>query len=465
MDTLPLFHNLRGARCVVVGAGEVAARKLNLLLSADAAVEVIAPQSCAAISQLAEAGRITLLVRLYQRDDLTGASLVIAATDDPAVNKQVSEHARAQFTPVNVVDSPDLCTVIFPSIVDRSPVQIAIGTNGTAPVLARMLRTQLEALLPGGLGQLADLAGRLRSKVKVNIPGESERKAFWEKVFQGPIAELMYSGRSQAAEDSFNTLLTASANTELKGEVYLVGGGPGDPDLLTLRALRLMQQADIVLYDRLISDAVLDRVRRDSERIYVGKKAGEHPITQANINEKLVEFARAGKRVLRLKGGDPFIFGRGGEEIEHLSAHGISFQVVPGVTAASGCASYAGIPLTHRDYAQSVIFQTGHRKGDTVDLDWEILVKPNQTLVFYMPINGLYSICDKLQEYGLSAEMPAALVENGTRPEQRVFTGDLQTLPAIIEQHDIKAPTLLIVGEVVTLRNTLSWFGEEGSNG
>ena len=460
MDTLPLFHNLRGARCVLVGAGEVAARKLRLLLSAGAVVDIIAPEACEEITTLAEAGEVSLILRSYQIGDLDKAVLVVAASNDPTVNKQVSEQARAQHTPVNVVDSPELCTVIFPSIVDRSPVQIAIGTNGTAPVLARMLRTQLESLFPAWVGKLAQLAGRARDTVKQKISSETGRKAFWENIFTGQVAELVYKGQEKAAE---TLLYQQLENSEpgVQGEVYLVGGGPGDPDLLTFRAVRLMQQADIVLYDRLISDEILDKVRRDAERIYVGKKAGDHAVTQANINEKLVEFARAGKRVLRLKGGDPFIFGRGGEEIEHLSAHGIPFQVVPGITAASGCASYAGIPLTHRDYAQSVRFQTGHRKGEGVELDWDVLVKPGQTLVFYMPINGLPDICNKLGQHGMPKSTPAALIENGTRQSQKVYTGTLKTLPDIIQRETVQTPTLLIVGEVVTLRDKLNWFGEQ----
>ncbi len=464
MDTLPLFHNLRGARCVLVGAGEVAARKLRLLLSAGAEVEVIAPEACTEITELAAEGKISLAPRYYQTGDIENAVLVVAATNDRAVNQLVSEQARAQQTPVNVVDSPELCTVIFPSIVDRSPVQIAIGTNGTAPVLARLLRTRLEALLPAGLGKLASLAGRARGRVKQSIESGAGRKAFWEKVFNGEVAELVYKGREQAAETHLYEQLEheqlENPDGALTGEVYLVGGGPGDPDLLTFRAVRLMQQADIVLYDSLVSDGVLDRVRRDAERIYVGKKAGKHSISQENINEKLVEFARAGKRVLRLKGGDPFIFGRGGEEIQHLADHGIPFQVVPGITAASGCASYAGIPLTHRDYAQAVRFQTGHRKDGNVDLDWEALVKPGQTLVFYMPINGLNNICDKLKDYGMSANMPAALIERGTLPEQKVHCGTLTSLPETVVRERVSTPTLLIVGEVVTLRDKLNWFHE-----
>ncbi len=457
MDALPLFHRVRGERCVLVGGGEVARRKLELLLAAGAAVTIVAPECDDAIAALAGPGGVALTRRRFRAADLDGAVLAVAATDDPATNRTVSRAAKTRGIPVNVVDQPELCTVTFPAVIDRNPVCIAVGTGGTAPVLARLLRTRLEALLPARTGELARLAGEFRPRVKAAIGSATGRRKFWEQIFEGEVAELVYSGRPRQARERLKALLASPGATTV-GEVYLVGGGPGDPDLLTFRALRLMQQADIVLYDRLISAEVLNLVRRDAERVYVGKKAGHHPVTQDNINQKLVEYARAGQRVLRLKGGDPFIFGRGGEEIEHLAEQGIPFQVVPGITAASGCASYAGIPLTHRDHAQSVRFQAGHRRGDTVEQDWEALAKPGQTLVFYMPINGLQIICEKLIEHGMSAATPAALVENGTRPGQRVLTGTLATLPAIVAQANVGAPTLLIVGEVVALRERLAWF-------
>ena len=459
MEALPLFHRLRGETCVLVGAGRVAARKLRLLRAAGARIRVVAPRCGAEIEQLAENDVLILMRRRFRAADLNGAVLVIAATGTPAVNRAVYRAARARGIPVNVVDQPELCTVTFPAIVDRDPVCLAIGSGGAAPVLARMLRTRIEALLPERTGELARLAREYRSAVRAHVHGETGRRAFWEGVFSGSVAELVYSGRPAAARRELEALLAGiGKDCAPRGEVYLVGGGPGDPDLLTFRALRLMQQADVVLYDRLVSEPVLALVRRDAERVYVGKRAGTHAVPQPDINAQLIAHARAGRRVLRLKGGDPFIFGRGGEEIEQLAAAGIPFQVVPGITAASGCASYAGIPLTHRDYAQSVRFQTGHRRGDTVDLDWEALARPGQTLVFYMPLEGLAIICERLIRHGLPATLPAALVERGTRPEQRVFSATLDTLPELVARHRVQAPTLLIVGEVVKLRERLAWF-------
>ncbi|TNE92706.1 siroheme synthase CysG [Porticoccus sp.] len=457
MDLLPLFHNLRGRRCLVVGGGDVALRKLRQLADAGASIEVVAPQVNQAIREMAKNQTLNFLERPFAEDDIAGAVLVVAATNDDTVNAQVSQLAQAANIPVNVVDSPGLCTVVFPSIVDRSPVQIAISSGGNAPVLARMLRTRLEALIPSGYGKLAALAGKYRDRVKTRFHSGLDRKAFWENVFEGDIAELVYSERLKEADQRLEQRLEQDQPSSV-GEVYLVGGGPGDPDLLTFRALRLMQKADIVLYDRLVSKEVMALVRRDAELIYVGKTAGDHPVTQENINEKLAEYALQGKRVLRLKGGDPFIFGRGGEEIAHLAERGVPFQVVPGITAASGCASYAGIPLTHRDYAQSVRFITGHLKDHSLDLNCQDLVSANQTLVFYMGLSGLESICKELIARGKSATTPAALVEKGTTARQRVFIGNLTTLPDIVRKAEAKAPTLIIVGDVVKLHDQLSWF-------
>lgn len=460
MDYLPLFHKLQGGRVLVVGGGEIALRKARLLADAGAALRVVAPDVDGQLAALAREGGGEVLVRGYQAADLVGCRLVIAATDDPGLNAQVSADAQALSLPVNVVDAPALCTVIFPAIVDRSPLVVAVSSGGDAPVLARLIRAKLEAWIPSAYGELAGLAARFRDKVKALYPDVNQRRAFWETVFQGPIAERQLAGQGAEAERLLQAMVDG-APVQQGGEVYLVGAGPGDPDLLTFRALRLMQQADVVLYDRLVAPAIIEMCRRDAERIYVGKRRADHAVPQDQINRLLVDLARQGKRVLRLKGGDPFIFGRGGEEIEELAEHGIPFQVVPGITAASGCSAYGGIPLTHRDYAQSVRFVTGHLKDGTSNLPWHDLVAPAQTLVFYMGLVGLPTICAELIRHGRAASTPAALVQQGTTRNQRVFTGTLADLPDLVAQHEVHAPTLVIVGEVVQLRDKLAWF--EGS--
>ncbi|SEJ29208.1 uroporphyrin-III C-methyltransferase / precorrin-2 dehydrogenase / sirohydrochlorin ferrochelatase [Pseudomonas linyingensis] len=460
MDFLPLFHNLRGRQVLVVGGGEIALRKARLLAEAGARLRVVAPLIEDALRALVEQGAGELLERGYQESDLDGCALVIAATDDEQLNARVSREAGTRSLPVNVVDAPALCSVIFPAIVDRSPLMVAVSSGGDAPVLTRLMRARLETLIPAAYGRLAGLAQKFRCAVKQRFTDVQQRRVFWEEVFQGAIAEQVLAGREAEAERLLADKLAGSAEREL-GEVYLVGAGPGDPDLLTFRALRLMQQADVVLYDRLVAPAIVDMCRRDAERIYVGKRRSEHALPQEQINRQLVDLAKHGKRVLRLKGGDPFIFGRGGEEIEELAAEGIPFQVVPGITAASGCSTYAGIPLTHRDYAQSVRFVTGHLKDHSCDLPWGDLVAPGQTLVFYMGLVGLPLICEQLIRHGRAAETPAALVQQGTTRHQRVFTGTLANLPQLVAQHEVHAPTLVIVGEVVRLRDKLAWFEGE----
>ena len=466
MDYLPLFHNLKGRNIMVVGGGEIALRKVRLVQEASAIITIVAKDFCPDLLAMDAADKkhgcngLHLVTAAYEHQhmlDIPNIVMVIAATNDRDLNRLVSEHAQSANILSNVVDDPGFSTVIFPSIVDRSPIQIAISSGGDAPVLVRLLRTKFEALFPAGMSKLGALAGSFRERVKAKFSNGADRKAFWEEVFYGPIAEQAYANNLDEAE----RLLTDKLDNtdEFKtGEVYLVGGGPGDPDLLTFKALRLMQQADIVLYDRLVSPEVLNLVRRDASRIFVGKTAGDHPVTQENINQKLVDYALEGNRVVRLKGGDPFIFGRGGEEIETLAEHNIPFQVVPGITAASGCASYAGIPLTHRDHAQSVRFIAGHLRSGKMDLNWPELVQPNQTLVFYMGLSGMETICQHLKDHGLAADTPVALVEKGTTDKQRVFTGDLDTLPAIVREAGAKAPTLIIVGHVVSLHNKLNWF-------
>lgn len=455
MQFLPLFHKLQGRLVLVIGGGEVALRKARLLSDAGAVLRVVAPEIRSELQELAGPGGIFL--RGYASSDLQGVALVIAATDDVPLNAQISAEAQALGIPVNVVDAPALCSVIFPAIVDRSPLIVAVSSGGDAPVLARLIRAKIETWIPATYGQLANLGKRFRERVKQLFPDVQQRRVFWEDVFQGQIAESVFAGKLEEGERLLEARLAGAAPRAL-GEVYLVGAGPGDPDLLTFRALRLMQQADVVLYDRLVAPAIIELCRRDAERIYVGKRRADHAVPQEQINQLLIDLARQGKRVLRLKGGDPFIFGRGGEEIEQLAAEDIPFQVVPGITAASGCAAYAGIPLTHRDHAQSVRFVTGHLKDGSSNLPWKDLVAPGQTLVFYMGLAGLSGICEQLIAHGRSAATPAALVQQGTTQNQRVFTGTLETLPQLVAQHEVHAPTLVIVGEVVTLRDKLAWF-------
>ncbi|BAN48256.1 siroheme synthase CysG [Metapseudomonas resinovorans] len=457
MDFLPLFHNLQGRQVLVVGGGEVALRKARLLADAGARLRVVAPRIEAQLLEMVEGSTGEAHLRGYGEADLAGCVLVIAASDDQALNAEVSAQAQARGIPVNVVDAPKLCSVIFPAIVDRSPLIVAVSSAGDAPVLARLIRAKIETWIPSAYGQLAGLAKKFRDQVKALLPDVQQRRVFWEEVFQGPVAERMLAGQGAEAERLLAERVAGGAPKAL-GEVYLVGAGPGDPDLLTFRALRLMQQADVVLYDRLVAEPIIELCRRDAERIYVGKRRADHALPQDEINRLLIEQAKLGKRVLRLKGGDPFIFGRGGEEIEELAANDIPFQVVPGITAASGCAAYAGIPLTHRDYAQSVRFVTGHLKDGSCDLPWGDLVAPGQTLVFYMGLVGLPMICEQLVKHGRAAETPAALVQQGTTSRQRVFTGTLANLPQLVVEHEVHAPTLVIVGEVVTLREKLAWF-------
>lgn len=454
--------NIKSRQCVVVGGGKVAARKIALLLKAGAQVQVVAPELCREVNEMAQSGQVKHIARPFDEKDICDSSLcdsvlVIAATNDQATNERISELAKARSMPVNVVDQPHLCSFIMPSIIDRSPIQIAISTGGSSPVLARLLRTRLESYIPAAYGKLAQLVDGFRSKVIEKFPNTEQRRYFWESVLEGRVTELLFQGNEHAARHALQRAIDEDF-TEEQGEVYLVGAGPGDPDLLTFRALRLMQRADVVVYDRLVSQGILDLVRRDAELVYVGKERNNHAVPQENINQLLVRYAKEGNRVLRLKGGDPFIFGRGGEEIETLKENNVTFQVVPGITAAAGCASYGGIPLTHRDYAQSCVFVTGHLKDGTVNLNWKALAHPNQTIVFYMGLQAVTVIHRELVANGLSDDTPAALVEQGTTENQRVHVGTLATLAEIIEKENVKPPTLIIVGDVVTLHDKLKWF-------
>ena len=454
MDFLPIFMNVKGRLCLVVGGGEVAKRKAGVLLEAGAKVRVVAPEIDPSLSE--QAGVVSIVAR-FDEQHLEGVMLVIAATNDRGVNEYVSVHARERNIPVNVVDDPELCSFIMPAIMDRSPLMVAFSSGGASPVLTRMMRGKLESLIPQNFSRLAAFAERFREQVKQRVTNPAKRRIFWENALDGVVAEKVLTGDEISAESMLQQMLADEDNI-VRGEVYLVGAGPGDPDLLTFRALRLMQKADVVVYDNLVSKPIVDMTRRDAERIYVGKKRADHTLRQEEINALLVRLAHEGKRVLRLKGGDPFIFGRGGEEIETLAAENIPFQVVPGITAASGVASYAGIPLTHRDYAQSCMFVTGHLKDGTMNLDWDALARPRQTVVVYMGLQGLDTLCAKLVEHGMPDATPIAIVQQGTTQNQRVVTGTLSTLPGIAAVEKLHAPTLIIIGGVVTLREKLQWF-------
>ncbi len=458
MQALPLFFNIKNRPCVVIGGGEVALRKITLLLKADADVTVIAPDLHADLQTLFDAKKIKFLAKNFASTQLQGACLVIAATDDEATNIAVSAAAKALNIPVNVVDSPELCTVTFGSIIDRDPVLIAVSSAGNAPVLARYIRTKIETMLPASYGRIAAIAGEFREQVKAKFATSQLRRRFWESVLQGPMVERVLAGQEKAARDLLQDLIENADATKNQGEVFLVGGGPGDPDLLTFRALRLMQMCDVCVYDKLVSPEVMELVRRDAELIYVGKARDQHTMPQEEINELLAKLALEGKRVLRLKGGDPFIFGRGGEEIETLMARGVPFQVVPGITAANGVSSYAGIPLTHRDYAQACLFITGHHKDGSIDMDWVAMSRPKQTVVIYMGLVGLKEICEKLIAHGVSASMPAAVVQQGTTQKQKVVAATLSDLAEKVDAAQMKPPCLTIIGEVVKLRETLNWF-------
>lgn len=458
MDYFPLFLDLKQQACLVVGAGEIAARKIELLARAGAQITVVSLEIGETVAKLQKIHSLVIIQRAFEETDLEGIRLVVSATNNRQANIAVAEAAKQKNLLVNVVDNPELCNFIFPAIVDRSPVIAAISSGGASPVLARLLRGKIESTIPASFGKLAALADQFRPMVKQYIAEGTPRRIFWENVLQGSIAELVFAGKTQQAEQQLRDKILQAEQGQNKGEVYLIGAGPGDPDLLTFKALRLMQQADVIVYDRLVSAEIMDLARRDAEKIYVGKQRDNHSLPQESINELLANLALKGKRVARLKGGDPFIFGRGGEEIETLVQHGVSFQVVPGITAATGCASYAGIPLTHRDHAQSCTFVTGHLKDGSINLNWPQLAAPNQTVVIYMGLVGLNEICQQLIAYGCPEDHPIAIVQQGTTQHQRVITGTLSDMPQQVAADDIKPPTLIIVGTVVRLQKQLQWF-------
>ncbi|WP_182406544.1 siroheme synthase CysG [Psychrobacter sp. GP33] len=488
MNTFPLFFKLEGRKVLIVGGGDVALRKADLLSRAGACIMILAPSICAELQALltndSSDNKHELIYENYNKTYMTGSRVIIAATDDEALNHQIHADATELNIPVNVVDTPHLCDFIFPAIVDRNPIVIGISSNGKAPVLARLLRARLETLIPQGYGKLAKLAGEFRHEVKAKIPTLTGRRQFWERAFEGQVSELMFAGNetqaaAQLQADLNHTAAQISKSAELSnvqtlslqekneviqsekqpvGEVYIVGAGPGDPELLTFKALRLMQQADIVFYDALVSPQVLDLCRRDADKVFVGKKRSNHAVAQLGINELLVNAAKEGRRVVRLKGGDPFIFGRGGEEIESLRTHHIPYQVVPGITAANAAASYAGIPLTHRDHSQSVRFVTGFLKAGAPNGNFKNFLNTDETVVFYMGLHSLARLTEGLIDAGRAADTPIAIVSNASMTNQQVLTGTIGTIVALQEQAQLPTPALLIMGDVVALHHDLAWY-------
>lgn len=456
MDYLPIFADLKRRPCLVVGGGDSAWRKTRMLLKAGADVRVIAPRLNADFTAALASQQIKLVGEHFSPSDLDGIFLAIAATERKAINALVYQSANQRQVLVNVVDDTQRCSFIIPSIVDRSPIIVAVSSSGQAPVLARLLREKLEALLPQHLGRMATIAGNFRQRLSQTVSSFSARRYFWEQAFNGRFCDLVASGREQEAEQE---LVALTQQAPPQGQVALIGAGPGDAGLLTLRALQLMQQADVVLYDYLVSDEVMDLVRRDAELVCVGKKAGFHSVPQEETNRLIVHYAQQGKRVVRLKGGDPFVFGRGGEELEVLFDADIPFQVVPGITAAAGATAYAGIPLTHRDYAQTAMFVTGHLKPDGDTLDWSTLARGKQTLVIYMGLMKSSHIQQQLLEHGRGADTPIAIIERGTQKPQKVLKGQLSEL-AELAKH-AASPSLIVVGEVVNLSTKLDWFTKQ----
>lgn len=456
MMNLPLVFRANVRPFVVYGAGEIAARKIKTLVRAGANVSVVALAAHDTVQALANEQQITLFLRsiAVEHERFTAAQLVVIATNNPSLNAQLAMAARAQGALVCRVDDNTASDFIFPAVIDRSPLLVSISSGGSSPALTRYLRQRLETFLPDELRQLGRYVERLRDRLKSDLP-ESERRSFWRRWMQSTAPEQILSNQANAADISTQQVL--DNRLLVAGDVALVGAGPGDPDLLTFRALRLLQSADVVFYDRLVGERIMALIDPATERYYVGKSKSNHSVPQEDINQLLVDYARQGKRVVRLKGGDPFIFGRGGEEIAQLADSGIPFQVVPGITAASGCAAYAGIPLTHRDHAQSVRFVTGHLKDGSCDLPWSELIHPQQTLVIYMGLTGIAHICKQLTQYGMPADTPIALIEKGTLPDQCVHTGTLATMPDLIATRSIQAPTLTIVGSVVSLHKQLRW--------
>ncbi len=469
MDHLPIFLDIRGKTVVVSGGGTLAARRVERALSAGAQVKVFAGELSEEFRPFLENEAVSIFRRRVEQEDLTGAILAYGAEEDLENDKRLHALAKRAGVLTNIADTMELCDFITPAILDRTPLVAAISSSGASPILARIIKAELESAIPATFGNLSKFLGQFRDEVAGRITDGTQRRRFWEDVAESAVGERVMAGDFEGAEAALRARLDAfddRAGGGPAGEIYLVGTGPGDPDLLTFRALRLMQRADVVLYDRLIGPRLMNLVRRDAERIYVGKKKNEHTMSQEEISQLLVRLAQEGKRVLRLKGGDPFIFGRGGEEIETIARHGIPFQVVPGITAAAGCAAYAGIPLTHRDHAQTCIFVTGHGKDGEIDLNWEALIQPKQTVAIYMGLGMIDALASAFIAHGMAPDMPAAVIDNGTRRAQRVVTGTISDIAEKTDVAGLKGPAIIIIGTVVTLRERLAWFqpGEAVAN-
>lgn len=459
MSYLPLFINTSEKKCLIVGGGIVASRKLIPILKSKMKVTIVSPEISDEIKELLKKSKnLSYQPREFKESDIQDQFLVVAATNNEVINSLIANVAKNKNILVNMAENSSLGNTLIPSVVDRDPIQIAISSGGASPILTRLVKTKLETVIPYSYSKLAEIMMSYRQKVKKKFSKIIERRNFWESFLDGPMSEMVLSGQIDKAKKALDQSLNDKKIFNRVGEVYLVGAGPGDPELLSFKALRLMQKADVVIYDRLVSEPIMKLLRHDAEKIYVGKQRADHAMPQENINQLLARLALEGKKVLRLKGGDPFIFGRGGEEIESLINDDIPFQIVPGITAASGCASYAGIPLTHRDHSQACIFVTGHLRDGTVNLNWKMLAHEKQTLVFYMGMHGSKIICEQLIKHGLSNNTPAALIVKGTTANQEVIIGDLESMPNIIEKNKIVPPTLLIIGSVVSLHDKLKWF-------
>jgi len=454
MNWLPLLHRSDDVKFIIFGGGQVAQRKVQTLIKFTTAITVVAPALDARLVVLAKENKIQYIDSLAKQAHVLAGCRIVAATDDTAANQQIADWAKALSCPVSIADDPASSDFIFPAIIDRNPVMIAISSASESPALTRYLRNQLDAALSSRIPQLARFVATLRRTIRASNSDSKQRQQLWRTLMSSAMPNLVLAGKEDQARQVCDQVIAGKRH---HGEVFLVGAGPGDPDLLTLKAVRLIQQADIVFYDRLVSPAILEYCNSKAEMHYVGKAKANHAVPQADINQLLADQAKLGKTVLRLKGGDPFIFGRGGEEIELLAEQQVPFQVVPGITAASGCSSYAGIPLTHRDYAQSVRFVTGHLKDGTANLPWHELIHPQQTLVIYMGLTGISHISQELIAHGMSADTPIALIEKGTLPEQKVYTSTLAEIADVIANNAISAPTLTIIGDVVKLHEKLNW--------